>query len=94
MDKGLIETVGLIAAAGIKAGCDALTIMATRGLVSPAEVDRYADGITVHLRRADADPRAELYGKLAGMIDGLTEDSLAAAKRAARDNWKGARPDD
>lgn len=80
----------MVAIVAMKASVDLLTILALKGLISPSEVDAFADELTAHLRRPESHPDHEQFEGLYSHAEHTMAGPLALAKEAARANWKGA----
>src|SRR3546814_5039808 len=66
-----------LALMGISAGVNSLRLMANRGLVSPKEVEEYAESITSHLSVADDDPKKAAFDQLSATVEALLSPVLA-----------------
>src|SRR3546814_1275001 len=66
-----MDEIAALALMGISAGVNSLRLMANRGLVSPKEVEEYAESITSHLSVADDDPKKAAFDQLSATVEAL-----------------------
>lgn len=78
-----------VAITALKGSADLLTLMARKGLISPDEVDEYADGLMGVLHREPGDPLAPMMQLIREHAEHTLSGPLALAKSAARASWKG-----
>src|SRR3546814_1191755 len=75
--------VAALALMGISAGVNSLRLMANRGLVSPKEVEEYAESITSHLSVAADDPKKAAFAQLSATVEALLSPVLAEIRQCA-----------
>src|SRR3546814_3217167 len=83
-----------LALMGISAGVNSLRLMANRGLVSPKEVEEYAESITSHLSVADDDPKKAAFDQLSATVEALLSPVLAEIRQCAHERWIGRRSEE
>src|SRR3546814_4841597 len=84
-----MDEIAALALMGISAGVNSLRLMANRGLVSPKEVEEYAESITSHLSVADDDPKKAAFDQLSATVEALLSPFLAVIRHCAHDRWIG-----
>src|SRR3546814_16601344 len=78
-----------LALMGISAGVNSLRLMANRGLVSPKEVEEYAESITSHLSVADDDTKQAAFDQLSVTVEALLSPVLSAIRTLDHVRWIG-----
>src|SRR3546814_2218595 len=84
-----MDGIAALALMGISAGVNSLRLMANRGLVSPKEVEEYAESITSHLSVADDDPKKAAFDQLSATVEALLSPVLAEIRQCAHERWIG-----
>src|SRR3546814_12623065 len=84
-----MDEIAALALMGISAGVNSLRLMANRGLVSPKEVEEYAESITSHLSVADDDPKKAAFDQLSATVEALLSPVLAEIRQCAPTRWIG-----
>src|SRR3546814_1450416 len=69
-----------LALMGISAGVNSLRLMANRGLVSPNEVEEYAESITSNLSVADDDPKKAAFDQLSATVEAMLSPVIAKTR--------------
>src|SRR3546814_15866604 len=89
-----MDEIAALALMGISAGVNSLRLMANRGLVSPKEVEEYAESITSHLSVADDDQKKAAFDQLSATVEALLSPVLAEIRQFAPDRWIGRGQED
>src|SRR3546814_18572057 len=84
-----MDEIAALALMGISAGVNSLRLMANRGLVSPKEVEEYAESITSHISVADDDPKKAAFDQLSATVEALLSPVLAEIRQCAHARWIG-----
>ncbi|MBO9602570.1 MAG: hypothetical protein J7496_08690 [Novosphingobium sp.] len=78
-----------VAIAALKASADLLALLARKGLVSPEEVDAFAEGLMMPLCRPEGHPMHAFFATMREHAEHTLSGPLATAKADARAYWRG-----
>jgi len=96
MDRLTYDALAAMALAGLSSGIHAMRLMASRGLVSPQEVEEYADSILNHFTVDKSDPSHEHLAQLRERFEMRLAPAFAELRQFAKEHWigrsKGAQP--
>lgn len=84
-----LKNIYAMAVSGIGAGVHVLRLMASRGLVSPAEVEEYADSVFVAFDVPESDPTHPHLARLRDDLEGAFAPAFAEIREYAKSRWVG-----
>ena len=92
MDKRIRDALLEFAISGVAGSLHTMRILAERGLVSPGEVEEYAEGLTAHFVDPPGREPDPVSLQLRASFEANTNPLLARIRTLARRTWAGDGP--